>query len=221
VRCVEKGAWPTGNDGNPVSLQPYQLAAPHLKERIGRYCSFCERFVPVSLAVEHKRPKNPHEALAFDWFNFLLACTNCNSCKGMNELPDGHSCWPDVDDTFSSFEYLESGRIRVKPDLAERDAHAASALLVVLGLDKTPEMMSNADHRWDDRLEVWRQAEQSRQDLTHSDTPALRASILKTAVNKGGFSIWMAAFARDAAMQSALINAFPGTVLRGPSALAD
>lgn len=214
MRCVEKGAWPTSTEGQPISLQPYQLAAAHLKARIGRYCSFCERFVPVSLAVEHKLPKNLHAALAFDWSNFLLACTNCNSCKGTNELPDGHSFWPDVNDTYSTFEYVESGRIKIRPGVSEQDARAADALLALLGLDKTPAATSNADHRWDDRLEVRRQAEQSRQDLTLNDTPALRACILNTAINKGGFSIWMTVFANDADMQAALVNAFPGTVQR-------
>jgi uncharacterized protein (TIGR02646 family) len=214
MRCVEKGAAPAAGDGTVIELRPYQQAAPHLKDRIGRYCSFCERFVPVNLAVEHKLPKVNHPHLECEWTNFLLACTNCNSCKGTNEAPAGESLWPDVDDTFSAFDYMESGRIRVRPGLPADVTRRATAMLTLLGLDKTPVQISSADHRWDDRLEIWRQAEQSRQDLAENDTEAMRRSIILTAINKGGFSIWMAAFSTDAAMQLALCSAFTGTTVR-------
>ena len=57
-------------------------AAPQLQERLGDYCSYCERQIETHLAVEHIKPKSHDPGLRRAWNNFLLACTNCNSSKG-------------------------------------------------------------------------------------------------------------------------------------------
>lgn len=44
-----------------------------LIERMGEYCSFCERNVSAGLAVEHIRSKDTNEPLRNEWTNFLLA----------------------------------------------------------------------------------------------------------------------------------------------------
>ena len=211
MRAVDKGTHPMHDTGELVQLRPYQEATSHLKQRLGRYCSFCERSVPVSLAVEHKLPKHHFPDLECVWDNFLLGCANCNSIKGTAFIADGVVMFPDTHDTFSAFEYVESGRIRLRPGLPSQAAAEAAALLNLVGLSREPKELSETDHRWDDRLETWSLAIQSREDLASEDTPAMRAAILRTAVSRGGFSIWMVAFAHDPEMRQALARAFPGT----------
>ncbi|UXH78758.1 HNH endonuclease [Roseateles amylovorans] len=209
MRAVDKGPPPVQADGQPVEMASYQDAADHLKRRLGRYCSFCERPVPVGLAVEHKWPRLHFPELERAWENLLLGCMNCNSHKGTRHVAVGGVMFPDTHDTFAAFEYIESGRIRPRPTLA--DAAPAAALLDLVGLSREPQQLSTADHRWDDRLETWALACQSRDDLAANDSPLVRAAILRTAVARGGFSIWMAVFAHDPAMRRALAQAFPGT----------
>jgi hypothetical protein len=210
MRWLDKGNHPLDEQAQPVVLNNYQDAAPYLKTRLGRYCSYCERFTASSLAVEHKLPKKHHDELERDWLNLLLACVNCNSIKGSKVALAHETLWPDEHNTFAALEYLPSGSLRVREGLAADLAARAQRLLSLTGLDAGP-MASLSDHRWFDRLEAWRKAETSVHDLAANDSPQLRRQIVETALSTGGFSIWMAAFANDAAMQQALHQAFPGT----------
>lgn len=213
MRCVARGDLPTSPEGEAVQFGRYQDAAPHLKERLGRYCSFCERWTSSSLAVEHKQPKSRAPALELAWSNFLLACANCNSVKGTRQFDVGQVIWPDEDDTFSAIEYLPSGRVRPRESLSADLSQRSSNLLNLVGLDRAFGE-SSADHRWPDRLEVWRAAQQSKADLEAMPTARMAAAIVETAVSKGGFSIWMCVFAHEPSVRNALIARFPGTVFR-------
>lgn len=213
MRCVQRGEWPQDDAGGPIAFDRYQDAAPYLKERMGRYCSFCERWIATQLAVEHKQPKKPNPALEREWGNFLLACANCNSVKGAKNPEPGSVMWPDVDDTFGSLEYRPSGRISAREGLPEVRAQRILATLDLVGLNREPDLMG-ADHRWLDRLELWRVAQASREELKTRDTAQMRSLICRTAATRGGFSIWMTVFADDDEMRQALLAAFPGTVMR-------
>ena len=215
MRCVERGPAPHDEAGLPVDFAQYQDAAPYLKQRLGRYCSFCERVVRVSLAVEHKLPKRHHPDLERSWDNFLLACGNCNSMKGTQVAGVTEVLWPDSDDTFGALEYLESGRIQPRHAPAVNTEACAAATLRLVGLDREL-FSSNTDHRWIDRLEVWSQAVASREQVMANDTPALRRLVTDSAAAIGGFSIWMEVFRDDPAMRQALCKRFPGTALRSP-----
>lgn len=211
MRSVTKGHPPETETGAPVVFEEYQAAARYLKERLGRYCSYCERTIPVGLAVEHKLPKKHHAHLELEWHNFLLACANCNSSKGSEPFPTDSVLWPDEHDTFSVIAYLPSGAVKPLADLEDAIANRVIATLELLGLSKTPDQMTSADHRYFDRLEVWRLAQQSKVDLLVGDTAALRRAIIRTAKTSGGYSIWQAVFNTDQAMQLDLASAFPGT----------
>lgn len=61
----------------------YGTARRDLVAMIGDYCSFCE--LPLAghlLAVEHVVPKGLYPTYTTWWWNFLLACRDCNSQKG-------------------------------------------------------------------------------------------------------------------------------------------
>lgn len=214
VRTVDKGAHPADAQGLARQFTDHAQCFEPLTERLGRYCSYCERFQPVSLAVEHKRPKVRHPELACTWSNLLLGCANCNSSKGAVVVDAAEVLWPDDDDTLSAIEYLPSGRVRAQAQMSPDMVARAERLLALTGLNKTPAEASSRDFRWQDRLETWSQALQAREDLAGMDTPALRRSIVKTAINKGLFSVWYAAFAGHEEMRAMLVAAFPGTVLR-------
>lgn len=88
MRPVERGP-------APRTYTKYGDAIGDLEERLGIYCSYCERRLPISLAIEHVVPKDLHPELEVEWTNFLLACSNCNSVKGNKPV--------DIDD----FIYLQ------------------------------------------------------------------------------------------------------------------
>lgn len=211
MRSVVKGGVPLDASGTPILFAAYQDAVGHLRSRLGRYCSYCERTVPVGLAVEHKLPKAHHPNLERDWQNFLLACANCNSSKGDHDSAVGSVLWPDEHDTLSTMSYRPSGAIGPATGIDAVLSLKVTATLALLGLSKAPSEAASTDHRHDDRLEVWRKAEQSRLDLANRDVPEMRRSIIATATSSGGYSIWQTVFASDPAMRRALADNFPGT----------
>lgn len=216
MRSVNKGALPQDESGEACEFKKYQDAAPYLHARLGRYCSYCERFIAANLAVEHKLPKSIYPDLECDWMNFLLACANCNSNKLDKVGAPLQGLWPDTGDTFSVLEYAPTGAIRPKEGLPEPVAEAAQALLNLVGLDKSPRQAANTDFRWQDRYEVWSIAQQSLKDLKGADTSQMRDRIIDVARSRGGFSVWMSVFHGDSDMKARLIACFPGTRMDSP-----
>jgi hypothetical protein len=103
-------------------------ANPDLVAMIGNACSFCEQPLPNTyLDVEHRAAKSPYPTFYLWWWNFLLACTSCNSTKrddpqrvttiawagggnpSENDLVEQiktHYYWPDLNaGTFRAFRF--------------------------------------------------------------------------------------------------------------------
>jgi uncharacterized protein (TIGR02646 family) len=208
MRPVNRGLPPVTNEGDPVELRDYQQAAPHLRERLGWYCSFCERMVPVSLAVEHVLPKSLYPERRLDWDNFLLACANCNSTKGDKDTGQQTCFWPDRANTFRAFRY-EKGRVLAHPDRSSEDQQCAKRTLELFGLDKITG--TSRDRRWIDRQRAWDLAERSLMQLKSRDTAAFRELVVDNAKEQGHWSCWYTVFAEDEDMLNRLLRAFPGT----------
>ena len=104
MRPVDKGA-------DLGEFRPYNNAQQPLIDRLGQNCSYCERWIAGGIHVEHKKPKDPYPILKFQWDNFLLACSNCNSSKGSDRFELSDYLWPDSDNTLRIFEYAEEGKI--------------------------------------------------------------------------------------------------------------
>lgn len=212
MRPVDKGAHPLDADGKPVVFATYGDAAPYLRERLGRFCSYCERKIPVNLAVEHVVPKSQKPALEKEWGNFLLACTNCNSQKRDKPVEPADYLWPDTDDTLAAFTYEPSGAIKVAAGLHPSQQPKAQALLSLVGLDLPPEQATAADYRHKDRLEQWGKARVALDmlarapDYTRDKT---RAAIVTLATD--GYSVWATVFRGDPATLAALAKKYPGT----------
>lgn len=90
MRTVNKGGRP--ND----TLRLYNVV---LSNRIGRYCSYCECYLPetLPLTLEHKVPYNGNnDPRMTDWFNLVLTCTSCNSVKSHRARQRDFYLWPDI-----------------------------------------------------------------------------------------------------------------------------
>ena len=208
MRPVDKGAAPT-------AYARYQDAGADLRERLGDYCSYCERQIETHLAVEHVQPKSVVPALSTDWANFLLACANCNSSKGDTPVSLSDYFWPDADNTMRAFEYLPGGLIDPRPSLVPAMVAKAVATLELTGLDRFPDNDGRApttsDQRWLRRHEAWAKAERYRDVLARQDMIEVRELIVDVATSRGEFSIWWTVFAGDIDMRRRFREAFIGT----------
>lgn len=205
MRSVQRGPWPTRNDRSQISFPEYKHTKSHLIERIGEYCSYCERC--GDLHVEHVIPKSKAKDLETDWFNLLLTCCNCNSRKSCkNDSRDGY-LWPDRDDTFSAFVYQSGGRVSVNERLAEAEHRKALALFDLVGLGAQG---SPTDSRHRQRREAWNTAVDAQGCIGDDNS---RELVVKLALATGFFSVWMAVFHDDEDMRQRLTEAFPGTWL--------
>lgn len=203
----------------PQIYTKYQDAQADLIERIGYYCSYCERYIKTNLAVEHIQPKSLVPILRNDWSNFLLSCVNCNSCKGDKNIDITKFFWPHADNTFLAFDYLEAGIVVTHPNLHAAAAAKAQATIELLGLDRDhgqpnkSKWPTSKDIRWQDRFENWSLATHELKRLKGDDTTNVRELIVGVAISRGLFSIWMKVFEDDLDMCCRLIKAFKGTAI--------
>jgi hypothetical protein len=166
----------------------------------------------TALAIEHIRPKSLYPNLELEWSNFLLACTNCNSTKGTQDIILSDYYWPDEDNTFLAFTYLEGGLVRPNSQLNNQEKIKAEATLKLTGLDKPFINDPKVSNRLLlNRRYVWDLAIRSLDHLHKNDTPEMRQQITCTATGHAYWSIWMTVFKDDSDMLKRFIEAFPGT----------
>ena len=213
MRPVEKGP-------APKVYADYSEALGDLIAAVGDFCSYCERQIETHLAVEHIQPKSRRKALRNEWSNFLLACVNCNSCKGKKHVDLDRHVWPDRDNTMRAFVYAPDGTVHVNPRLRAANRSLANATLILVGLDRVPgnsdrrKRPSKADLRWRRRQEAWDLAVRERQRLRANDSVVVRELIADVAHGRGMFAIWMQVFATDPDMRARLVARFSGTARR-------
>jgi len=216
MRPVRKGVSPVAGDFNK-----YEDAKPELVSRLGLYCSYCERKINTLLAVEHIEPKDGdfgQSHLEKRWSNFLLACTNCNSCKGSKKVNFKRLLFPDRDNSYHSYLYQEDGTVVLNPTLSPRQQVMARNTLHLVGLDKPLQVYKDSNDeqvaldRSAQRMQVFGIA-QVALSLLQAD-PAninVKTAIVMMALPEGFFSIWMTVFDAYPDMKVRLIKAFKGT----------
>nr|WP_294864223.1 HNH endonuclease [uncultured Pseudogulbenkiania sp.] len=209
---------PVNKGPDKGTFKPYGNAQEPLKTALGRYCSYCERWIASAIHVEHKLPKDDYPGRKYRWTNFLLSCANCNSGKSSGQIKLRDYLWPDQDNTFAVFVYDIEGRVTVRPDLSSTTFKLAENLWKMIGLNRHPDIASpgmqqptDKDDRWLDRKYEWVAAEEKKSDLAILDTPARRDLVAREATRRGMFSIWMAVFHDDRDMRLRIIKAFEGT----------
>lgn len=220
MRPVRRGDSPRSDD-----FEHYEDAKPELVSRLGMYCSYCERRVSTLLAVEHMEPKGGDYAkpeLAGRWSNFLLACTNCNACKGSKPIDFSGLMFPDRDNTYVAFTYEMDGTVAPSAALSDANQQKARDTLRLLGLDKPLQVFLDANgqqvalDRVAQRLDVFARAQDSLSDYRdNTDNEAVKRLIVNLALSDGFFSIWMRVFADCPEMKCRFIAAFSGTAQSG------
>lgn len=218
MRPITRGCIPKSESGTDYIPKRYQAYRGYLIERIGNYCSYCERPMSHSIAVEHIQPKTAHADLEVTWSNLLLCCTNCNSTKGRKDVRINEYFWPDIDNTAKAFIYSSAGSIRPNNSLTKELLAKSLKTIELTGLDKEPsdDLKRNpevTDRRWTERRTAWERADRAKQRLRQNDTSFMREQIIDTALEKGFFSIWMTVFQDDLEMKKALVTSFSGTAL--------
>ena len=208
MRPVDKGA-------APAVYAHYKDASVDLRDRLGDYCSYCERQIETHLAVEHVQPKVRRPTLQNSWANFLFSCVHCNSSKGKKRVALRDHFWPDRDNTLRAFEYVNGGLVRPHAGLVAVDQGRARNSIALTGLDKFPgnagREPTDSDRRWLRRRETWQLAEKSRNRLAIQDTAVVRELIVENAIARGMFSIWWTVFTGDVDMRRRLRKAFKGS----------
>ena len=210
MRPIDRGIVPNDAAGNPMVFAEYADARGKLFDRIGRYCSFCERPIKAGLAVEHVHHKDDYPHLKREWTNFLLACGNCNSTKGTKEVRRKQLFFPDQDNTFRALYYSVGGRISASPALTPALKAKATRLIRLVGLERTPTNDPQAkDMRWNDRREGWDKATRYRVKYDKGEITA--ETIVDLCMADGHWSIWMTVFDGIKEIRLALLAAFPST----------
>lgn len=211
MRPITKGDSPTAKYTN------YEKAKPDLTNRLGLYCSYCERRIPTNIAVEHILPKDAslgYKHLRNEWTNFLLGCVNCNSAKKTKVISFDQYLLPDRDNTFPFFIYQENGMVDVYAADKSIEKMAQNTLdLVALNKYDHPhwdETISfSALDRFGQRVEAWVIAKETLNAYDNGDIKSPQIAYLATAI--GFFSIWMKAFERKIEVRKAIIDRFGGT----------
>ncbi|RKZ75057.1 MAG: HNH endonuclease [Candidatus Parabeggiatoa sp. nov. 1] len=213
MRPIERGPCPKDPNTNTDKVyKTYTEARRDLIDRLGEYCSYCEMRLNASLAVEHVQPKRHHPNLELEWHNFLLACTNCNSTKGSQDIALDAHYWADVHNTFMAFQYVEGGKVVVHPGLTKAQKAKAKRTIELVGLDKTPDKPDASDRRWQNRKEVWEIAKINLKRLENTtDKTNYAKAIVDMAKGYGFWSIWVAVFINHPEVLQGLMTEFIGT----------
>ncbi|MBS1081171.1 HNH endonuclease [Gluconobacter kondonii] len=188
--------------------------------RIDNYCSYCERKLECSLAVEHIQPKGlpAYAYLETTWSNFLLGCVNCNSTKGNQNVVLADVLLPDRDNTFLAYEYELDGSIEVSTSLAAPLQAPAAELLRLTGLDRKVTSIFDDNQiqiivdRVSKRINVFGKALDMRGKLSkRPNDDDFIDTIVALAAAEGLFSIWMKVFVTYPEVCRRLINTYRGT----------
>lgn len=182
-----------------------------LAGNIGQYCSYCEGFEKIhSLEVEHISAKSQGGS-STAWNNFLLCCKICNTTKGVAVINDNCHL-PHLNNTFYSFVYDETGRIKVNDNMPEISKEKARNLLNLLKLQRYPQtdnLPTEKDFRWRSRFEAWNRASRCKKQFLEGSIT--EDDIISNAKYMGQWSIWFTVFKGIDSVRARLIEDFPGT----------
>lgn len=211
MRSVSKGS-------APKTYKKYRDAEPDLTERIGKYCSYCEKGLSdaQSRHVEHIIPKIKKEKLTLVWDNFLLACPTCNQVKWDNNEDRTNYLWPDVDNTYFAFTYdFNTGMIKTSSFIEnmENIKLIAQATIALVGLDRKPghSNFGKKDYRYRERIEAVSTIKESLENWNNAPSNAMAIQIALTAKGLGYYSLWMHYFKDYPQVIAEIEKVFPGT----------
>ncbi len=217
MRPVAKGPSPREEE-----YPHYRDALDDLTGRIEHFCSYCEQPIQHAPEIEHVQPKSLEPELERRWDNFLLGCMSCNRTKSDKPVELDQVAMPDLDNTFRGLVFCQGGRIEVSPDLTDEQAVLMRQVVRLVRLDRHTDAVKRdyrpprRDERAKWRSDVWDLANDALNEFEElKQDPVIAAQIAKWiiryAVSKGFFSVWMTVFHNHPDMLERLIRAFPGT----------
>jgi uncharacterized protein (TIGR02646 family) len=201
-------------------FNPYQDAQQPLVNRLGKFCSYCERWIASAIHVEHKMPKANYSQLKFKWKNFLLSCSNCNSGKSSGELVLNDYFWPDTDNTARAFVYDSEGRVFPNSNLPPELYQKAEETWKLMGLNRHPDVQQNdfrkpsdKDSRWLDRKREWQKAQRINEQLKSGVSEQKILELLPDILDKAMFSVWYEVFNGYPHIREKIIDNFKNTAV--------
>lgn len=182
MRPVNKGESPYD------SIPDYSKALPHLEQRIGLYCSYCEFRIDHLPEVEHVSSKSEGGDKT-DWSNLLLGCKYCNTRKSHIVTPTNKNqyLWPDTDNTALAYSYtggfpkINIGILK-QLDSSGQLLRKAENLYELVKLGNIPGT-GEKDRRFKKRIEVYGIAETSLhqwQTIADKEDPAAMGFLHQT-----------------------------------------
>ena len=220
MRAVTRGNAPLDATGAVIVFSEYAEARRYLIDKLGEYCLYCERHIPASLAVEHIRPKTHNPTLELQWDNLLLACPNCNSTKGHENITISDYALPHIDNTFDMFQYDATAIVKPKVGLNSTDLAKTNKTIELVGLGKKPPTINTkewkiaSDRRFEHRLQAYIDAQRYAVKYSgkSADSRSEMLELLETIIISGGFwSIWMDAFSAFPEVTNRFRSIFTGT----------
>ena len=194
-----------------VDYPNYGDAKFPLASNIGQYCSYCEGYEKIhSLEVEHMAAKAKGGSRTA-WNNFLLCCKICNTIKGKKVINNDYH-WPHLNNTFYSFIYDDTGRIKVNDKIPVLSQKRAQNLLDLVKLQRYPgtnNPPSPKDFRWKYRYEAWIKASRYKELFFYGSIT--EDEIISYVKCTGQWSIWFTVFKGVDSVRARLISDFSGT----------
>jgi hypothetical protein len=211
MRPLVKGNCPQDNNIDIVFAE-YREARPHVINRIGDFCSYCENQI-TNPAIEHIIPKLMFPALLLEWSNFLLACLNCNSIKNQQQDNALEYYWADIHNTHLLFDFHPQGVVTINANLHPSvNIGTANNTFLLTGIGRYGTAASFTDRRWIKRSQTYGMAEDSLSYYISNGRPNdYILSITNNAIAIGFWSVWMKVFENEQPVKAALTQAFLGT----------
>lgn len=202
----------------PGAFTHHSAARGELLQRLGRYCSYCERPTQYKVDVEHIQPQHHNPpAVADTWANYLLSCPNCNSVKRATNITPADVLLPDRDNTAKGFQLNGDGSLSANPSLTGLQLAQAQATVALFRMDERVRDLRDLngnlvlDDRIKDRNDAFQQAILAKATWDENPSRKQLKSILRSALNAGFFSMWMKAFENDIEVRKRLLRVFKGT----------
>lgn len=225
MRPVNKGSVPTDANNTPIIVKKHTEWRGYLVDRLGSYCSYCERRLNDLPQVEHVVAQKIDPSKELDWDNLLLSCGPCNQTKWNKPCSSITHYLPHFHNTYLPFTFVgrqndnnpavfvECNTYLLLPALTK-----AQATIDLCGLNRDTRDADNltkiSDLRWHHRHEAFIAALLWREEWKNfgHQTPSRFLRLFETAVKPYGFfSVWFFVFNEEPIVKAALIAMFLGT----------
>lgn len=226
MRPINKGSKPI------MKVTKYRDYYDVLKNRIGCYCSYCERPLPNSeLPIEHVRPQSTNKEYTLCWNNLLLSCYTCNSHKdkceqqlrNINDLNFGVYAFPHIYDTYHLITYPEPTYMPIfnenQDPIYKSKVDNLLKLLKIENIDNlTEEELLEENEISSKRIMSGQEAKELREDLnkdmSQEKIDGAIKKIKREIVKCGFWSIWMKYFEDIDEIKLMLLDFIHGTEKR-------